>query len=470
VLERPEAAFMEDDTVEKNKTFVAVLAPLFLLLLTSIFFFGINADEPSAFEIDFDRDPLWVVSGTWDQDGDRLLLVDNARQEILPIMIDDGARPAISPSLTGTGFSRFNLIHNSSGRLHVDLDSAGLAVLDASLDISPQSVTKLVRDDFSSNRMDHRIAAIHAWTVLDRYVIAFADIEQQRAPRWVSGFLRIPIDHPEKFSYLIDLKLSLGDQMVTYYQLGLKLMDASDTSAFVLVMDDPPYLVIIDISGGTRTVNVQTACGGRPEIPRITGVTTLPTALQALERAEGPIGVHTQDNKVFLLCRRWVGRGVQFSVAEVDIDTGAAIFLNPIDTNASHLVAIPGPRYWAFVQKGPVSTTKSGGPFMKIGSTLMVPTKAVVDPRLRSSRTAGNSGGGNWRLLGRVWKWFEFAFSGIGIILVSLLFRKTRALWRRAASRVNSSFIDGLHRLINHLRRRERSASIDSIDSEQGSK
>ena len=426
----------------------------------------LHAQVPAgAFDLPFDRSPLWVMSGVWNESGSRLFLVDSARQEIIPIGQDGSIRDAITPSLDGTGFLEFNLLKSANGQLYLDLDNVGLVATDHDFEVSADKITKVGRDNFPGNGIEKRIAAVHAWAVSDDFIYAFADIEQRAIPNWVSGFIKIPLQKPEDFEFLVELKLSLGDLMASFYQLGLNLFEASGTNVFVLVMDDPPYLVVAEPGGANRKISVASACGGRPDIPRINGgAASMTPALEALERSTGPIGVYSQDERVFLLCRQEVQQGdFQFSIAELNLTTGAAISLRPINTDAAHLVVIPGPRYWAFVQKGQVAAGRSGGPFMPIKSVMMVPSKVFTDRDLRSTATIGGESSWLDSFL-KVWDRIEFAFSGVGIIILSLFFRKTRSLWCSAGKALRRQSTRALTLLISRRPRKTQGSAVESVE------
>jgi len=416
----------------------SVCSVLFIVLLTaSLLASSVMGQDAPGFRVDFEKNPLWVISGAWSGAGDKLYLADTMRQEIIAINLEGEVLPPQSVPLDGTGHSSFSLLRSGRSGFLLELSDGAILRLDEDLNKGAGPVTNLVGTVSSQSTGQTRtVASLFAWAAVGDHVFAFGDIKQD-SPPWVSGFLEIPLANPADFDFFLDLRLSLGDPIVSFYQLGLNLIEAQGSTAYVLVMDDPPYLTITEPGEEPEIVAVESVCGQRPSVPKVSGFESLPPAYRALERSEGPLGVYSQGDHVFLLCRKQIDGSLGFALAEVDLSSGEAISLVPIETDAAHLTIIPGPRYWAFVEKGPVVAAESGGPYMPITSVQMIPATTIGNPRHRSAGVATDKGIlPAWVRTDRLWQVITFLFGGIGVPLLFIIVPRLRALAVRSCARL----------------------------------
>lgn len=83
-----------------------------------------------------------------------------------------------------------------------------------------------------------------------------------------------------------------------------------------------------------------------------------------------PTGLYSWGGDLFVTTRLFDGKATRWTIAKIDPNTHRLAGVAIIPTNANHLTIAPGPRQWAFIEKGPV---KGWNDNQDIHSILFVP-------------------------------------------------------------------------------------------------
>jgi hypothetical protein len=81
------------------------------------------------------------------------------------------------------------------------------------------------------------------------------------------------------------------------------------------------------------------------------------TALyRAVEESSLPAGLYGFRDSLYLLTRRPQDGKTDWTLAQLDPGSGKELRSVSLPTSAAHLTVVPGERYWALVEKGPVES------------------------------------------------------------------------------------------------------------------
>ena len=405
-----------------------------LLLLTTLF-------SPPALIGEDKRLPapelVWVNSGVWSNDGQTLYLADIRARRIVSIVAETGGTaPTPKPwPTTRASFSYLQSLLHSAGPYIIESDGKLFFLREdfadsAEVPVRLYEIEAAKRRDFGGLG---QIASAVSWAVAGRHLYAFGDVQrdgQRHCPEWASGFLRIPLAQPKKWDYVLDMRLSKGDTMKVFYRLGLHMFAADGETAFALVMDTNPYLLRMTPENASVLELSEKSCGySRPSVPiDPKGRSGAVEVYRTLEQSEGPIGVYVDRGSIYILCREETGDGLRFFLSEIDGSSGVEVQRFRIATAAANVTVIPGARYWAVLEKGPVQAGPDQDAYMPIESILFMdpPAQRVGKRDVRADERPSEDGHpASIRKI--VWGGISFLFSGIGIAIFGWLWRRRRA-------------------------------------------
>jgi hypothetical protein len=315
---------------------------------------------PSFKRVDLNRPLSFVNSGAWSSDGETLFLADTHNFEIIPIPLNE-TKPSLEPRtvnkwkeliVSGIGPSHLGIAiktERPEPRLHI-------------VDDNLESIDMFPLDELIGN--GKRVSKFYNWTFSPDGIYAFADtlVEDSRGrhvsqPEEVGNFIKIsPSQKGGSFTHFLDIRTSLADPLRTFYRLGLNLFThspryQSNQEAFALIMDRPMYIVRLSGRGAERLPDITEICGDRPAIPDEFGIDGMYAAYKALEALPGPIGIYAAGDSLFLLCRQRDENRLNHVLYEINKITGDSAEPILLDTSAANLTVVPGPTYWAFVEK-----------------------------------------------------------------------------------------------------------------------
>jgi hypothetical protein len=305
-----------------------------------------------------------VTSGTWLADGRRLAVVDSLSERVV-LYRQDGRSLGVVTGPNGEALRDLSprLIKSAGqGRLLVETAADGLVALDSRF-----ALLRRTPLNSKSARSDLTMLGTFQWQpVGNDEVVSFSDLEL-KPPRWGAGFVRFSLADPASFTVL--RQGSLEDPERLFNRLGYPFIAALGDKAYILVMGNSTELY--ESSKGSPDLRRLTAFSSQetPDLPSFDEWSEFAGVMAAVERSAMPAGLYGWDGQLYLLSRKPAGGGrTQWSLTRLDPESGQNLGTVVLPTTAHHLTVIPGPRAWAFLEKGPVL----GRERQEIGSMLLV--------------------------------------------------------------------------------------------------
>jgi hypothetical protein len=232
-----------------------------------------------------------------------------------------------------------------------------MAWLSHDLELSGETGVELLAVDGLNG---YKIRSVFAWALSGNEIVMFGDVENPDQVRR-SAFLRVPLDRPEAFQILVEIDGNHPDR--NYYRLGLSMLAATGKRMHFLAMDrNRPELGVATSFNKTAIRRLPLMGLGKPfsssgKISWRAG--DLPTQhFENIESSSGPVGLYASstEDAVYVLNRTPATRdqGTRWFLSRFDVSTGTVDRTATLPTSAHHLVVVPGARYWAFLEKGPV--------------------------------------------------------------------------------------------------------------------
>lgn len=324
------------------------------------------------------------MGGAWLQDGRTLAFVDAMTQRIVKIA-EDGSSLGVVTGPSG------ELVRSLSPRLLRARGSDGILIEG---DVEGQQGVRLVafdrgfspRSSLKVSNVSHKslgitIYGIYDWQPVGKDdVVAFADFA--RGPRtsdWTSGFLRFSLNTPDDLTVLS--QGGLNDPQRVFSRLSYPYIAAIDDTAYILTMG-----VSTDLYKNTKSsLDLQRLEEFRSQLTPISlgnldAWADFPRLMRRVERSSMPAGLYAWNGSLYVLARRPEGKFTRWTLTRLSPETGRKLGTVILPTKANHLTVVPGPRHWAFLEKGPIQA----GNRQQVETVLFVPSS-----RFRASFSAG---------------------------------------------------------------------------------
>jgi hypothetical protein len=326
-----------------------------------------TAGQEQSRRLFFEQPPAWTVSGAWAPDG-TLLLVDTLNSKVLRYDLQ-GSTAELAGALKGPSGGELSFLKPSiikpipEGYLLEDED-AHFIFLNSSLDSrKPLKSIDLLE---ASNGA---IRSVFGWTYFDSTLLALSDLREGERS---SAFVRVPLDDPERFEVVQPLPVSASAR--SFYLMGNPYFATVNDQAFFLRMDAVPALYNVTGSGTTPRLVGRYSGLGLPALPDRSTAQGIKSGYDILERTPVVTGLYASNGYLYLLARQPQWReGWQWGLSKIDPLTGKQLRTLSLPSPARHLVVIPGDKYWAFVEKGPVRALGQ----QDVDSVYLVPTETI---------------------------------------------------------------------------------------------
>jgi hypothetical protein len=304
--------------------------------------------------------PGWCTSGAWLQDGNTLLLADSLNRSLLTYTWE--GRP-LGP-LTGTiGTAVADLspsvlkFNESTNQLLVEVDDSDVArVLSLDMKLLPGTIHEAESSVYLPAQT--RVAGLFQWQPVGNDLITFSDLQGPKETDWSSGIVRYPLGDPGHFTLLQHVPLSDSERV--FFRLGFPYLTSVDNTAFVLTMGKTPTIYRDTNLDGTKVSDlglklVPTSLSeeDNPDLPPFVRPEDLVTVMAAVEHSSMPTGIFGWKHRLYVMSRFPEGASSGWALRSFDL-AGNLLGTARIPSRASHLTAIPGSQFWAFVEKGPV--------------------------------------------------------------------------------------------------------------------
>jgi hypothetical protein len=229
-----------------------------------------------------------------------------------------------------------------------------------------------------------RIESLWGWTLAGDDVMGYGDISFDGRERWESGVFRFPMSTPGDFEILSSSPYNGQDSSRIFFRLDMPffaaLEDKTDPGrgawkGYVLLMKD--RLGIYRSAKGQSDLEFVMALPkgleASPALPEFRRREDLPSVMRAIEQSALPAGLWAWNRHLYLLSRAPVGTKTQWTLTKIDPETPRFVGSTVLPTQANHLTVVPGPRWWALVEKGPVL----GFGAQSVDSAMLIPSDAL---------------------------------------------------------------------------------------------
>ncbi len=326
--------------------------------------------------------PRWTYDGAWSREGSELFLVDAVRRQILVYHAQEGRfRGAWAWHADGTGILRSpaSMETTSDGVLVVEEGEGRWIWLD--VEGQPLREVALLAESRSASGA---LGGIFAWTLVGEEMLAFGDIELADGS-WESGFVRVPLASPAEFELLHPTALDSPARL--FYRYGQNFVARVGAKGYFLAMENPPAIYEMSPADATDRAprRLRSFPGPHeelavlPRLPQAGGIGAAQRIAEAMERSTGVVGIFG-GRRFLQVLARFVAPDtgtVSWSLLQIDPQRDQLLGGFTLPTSAPHLLVVPGPQYWAFVEKGRVRDLGE----QDVDSLLLIPTAWVEDPR-----------------------------------------------------------------------------------------
>jgi len=175
---------------------------------------------------------------------------------------------------------------------------------------------------------------------------------------WMSAFVRIPLASPSEFRVL-KLPAAEGqsalidDREREFYRLGNPYLTALDGRGYALRMNGNPR-IYENQEGSDELMELKAYRfeGSLPDLPSFETRADVETVLAKVEESSMPVGLFGFHQRLFVVTRVAGHPNAQWQVTSIDPGTDRVLGTASIPLDASHVTVVPGPKRWAFIEKG----------------------------------------------------------------------------------------------------------------------
>jgi hypothetical protein len=370
-------------SLDVRRRVVRVFVPL-LLVPVVLLHLGAAFAAPDAQQVvrcprvPFSQPPTWTRSGAWA--GNRLILADSLANKILEYQIPGGRMVGTLPKALVIDFNHAKPVQiqaTGNGDFVLELSNDQLVTFSRSFRVKNKREVVSAFDEKAANP-GTRIESLWGWTLAGSDLLGYGDISFYGRKRWESGVFRFPLSNPQDFDIV-----SSGerDSSRIFYRLDMPFLTSlEDGTGYALLMRD--RLGIYRSEKGKPGLEFVTAppkgFEASPNLPEFRRKEDLPSVMRAVEQSTMPAGLWGWEGHLYLLSRAPAPAGTRWTLTKIDPRPGAARFVGSVvlPTQANHLTVVPGPRWWALVEKGPVL----GFGAQSIDGAVLIPSDALRGP------------------------------------------------------------------------------------------
>jgi hypothetical protein len=359
-----------------NRARLATYLFIFAALLLTSRLFQANAasNDPAVItgeRFSFSVLPRWTYSGIWEPTSSRLLLVDAISSRIR-IYNDQGLYLGnVKDESSGQDFSNPIKVGNASPLSFWLEDDDGRFLL---LDSTHRVLQSRDVEAAAKGGPNGDLTGIYQWASTGSDLLLFGDVRKDGSA--VSAFIKLSTDTPREFQILD--RIGLEDPSRRFYLVGAPYLASINSKPYFFVMADIPF---ISTPEGNKIYFLQTDPSGkkslirRPTLPVQKGLSASRQVFQVLQESTMVSGIYSWNNYLYALMRSPSTQGrTAWSLLKIDPTSPKNNWTRLIDSTADHLTVIPGEKYWAFIEKGPVEAPGQ----QRIASFLRVPAERLA--------------------------------------------------------------------------------------------
>jgi hypothetical protein len=315
------------------------------------FFLSAHAQAERCREVSPSQMPVWTISGMWAPRGGELLLVDSYRSTLLRYSESGEALGAVGEPL----HSALRAFQPVSGQRLGD----GLVLEDGNRFQPLDARLKPLETQDLRAKSAGTLGAIDGlWQsqIVGNDVVAFADINVAPS-RWNVAFIRFPVDNPGAFRILGKSLKTTDRERTIFFRTGYPGIAAIGDTAYILSLTGGTILYKNEAGSVELKSLPDFPWKPSPDLTEFIAPADYPKLMHSMEEATMPVGLYAQDRSLYLLSRKpaeKTGLPSSWSLTSIDTVTGRPTGTRELPFQANHVTVIPGPKTWAFVEKGPV--------------------------------------------------------------------------------------------------------------------
>lgn len=320
--------------------------------------------------------PGWTISGTW-RTPEELILVDALNNALLRysptgfLGVEDGHISSAVKSRVGR-FHPTRILAQGPSEVWVELTGGEMVQVNETLQQVSVDTLNLLRLEAPGRRV---IGSVFDWTIAHRDLVGFGNIKEA-SEEWSTAFYRVDLSPPHRTEILKELGRRPPEK--AWYRLGLNLMTSIEGTAYALGFNDRIVLYRAN-SGDERLLPVLRFTGEFRNPPTLLDFMTPEEFVRTMEIVQEsviPIGIHGWHDSLYIPWHKHDSKsgGLEWFLTELDPLGKRVKRTVGLPTTSSHLTVVPGPSYWAFVEKGQVR----GFGLQEVSSIRTIPSSAIA--------------------------------------------------------------------------------------------
>lgn len=309
--------------------------------------------------------PRWCFSGQWTGDGKELLFADVLGGQIL--RYDASGRYLGAVTNPGTDALEFmrpvQLVPDEPNMILVDGNNH-LVMLD-------QDLTPVQGRHLAESKNSDAATYIGSAIEWNGSLVGLMRIGRGRESWFGYGSVNLDTGETVRIRELPDEMSLEGNRY--YFGFGPLVARVND-GIYAMVFEPEPH--IERILPSSHKLNAFPDGYEAPRLPIVAGPEDLSVAHQIMEQTRMPVGIYDHGDSLYVLTREPTEAGqTRWLLHEVSVAADQLVRRMKLDTTARHLVVVPGPQYWAVLEKGAVTGSP---PRQDMNSLLLVSSAAIT--------------------------------------------------------------------------------------------
>jgi len=328
-------------------------------------------------EVALRQKPGWTLSGAWQPDGS-LIIVDALWNTILRYSSSGESLGPVGEPLKSALVDLMPVTGQPRGSDFILEVSDGLMVMSERL--RPIKTVNML----AQKGEGWAIGGYWQWFPAGKDIVAYVDVvrgtDRDNIDNWKSAFVRFSLDNPAGLTVL-----SLGSlddrNRTTFLRSGSPYIASLGDTAYVLKFGERIGLYKNERGSGKLEEIKGIQLGKSPQLPQFKSAQDYVDLMAATEKVSMPVGLYGWNNSLYVLSRSPGAQGTRWFLTSINPAGESQGITGKVELpiQASHVTVVPGPRSWAFVEKGPVK----GYGVQDISRVLLIPSHLLRAP-LRS--------------------------------------------------------------------------------------
>lgn len=300
--------------------------------------------------------PGWTISGSWSADNE-LIVVDARRNRLLWFDTDGQLQHDEAGDLR-LEFREGDEDRFTPTAVAQDGDTVWLQLTGsrmAKLDETASRVEKRFTLDGAKVSDAQEVSFVFRWSLMEGgELLGFADLKTTSGV-WSSGFFRLDLDFPLQAK--VFREVSLDDPARLWYRLGHPYLASIGETAYVLDVGSKDLRILKSEPNSVGTTPLEAfprAIRRRPELPAFDRPNDLVELMAEVEASTMPTGIYGWKGYLWIVWRRPGIEGQEWLLTKIDPERDKVEGTVILPSQAHHLLVVPGPHYWALVEKGVV--------------------------------------------------------------------------------------------------------------------